>query len=151
MSFTDIIGKTVKMRYDVADIKIHRMIVIDNDIKAGTKRSIYNPMFMDWEKDNGNDYIAIVEITVTSKKDILDNSVLMNSTSQQLAVAGNLNGNAPIKYGVEHKSMYTSSKYFIKGKEQRLWTSSGFNKDYSYRQAKLETKDGSEIYLYTPK
>jgi len=151
MSFTDIIGKSVKMRYEVADIKIHRMIIIDNDIKAGTKRSIYNPMFMDWEKDNGNDYIAIVEMTVTPKKDKLDNSVLMNSTSQQLAVAGNLNGNAPIKYGVEHKSMYTSYKYFIKGKEQRLWTSSGFNKDDSYRQATLETKDGSKIYLYTPK
>ncbi|OAB32545.1 hypothetical protein PMSD_16315 [Paenibacillus macquariensis subsp. defensor] len=149
MSFTDIIGKTVKMRYDVADIKIHRMIVIDSDIKAGTKRSIYNPMFIDWEKDTGNAYLAIVEMTVTPKKDKLDNSVLMNSTSQRLAVAGDLNGNASTKYGVEHKSMYTSSKYFIKGKEQRLWTTSGFNKDYSFDQAKLETKDGSKIYLTT--
>ena len=151
MSFTDIIGKTVKMRYDVADIKIHRMIVIDSDIKAGTKRSIYNPMFIDWEKDTGNAYLAIVEMTVTSKKDKLDNSVLMNSTSQRLAVAGDLNGNASTKYGVEHKSSNTSYNYFTKGKEQRLWTTSGFNKDQRFDQAKLETKDGSEIYLYTPK
>ena len=150
MSFTDIIGKDIKMRYEVADIKVYRMIVLDTE-KNATSKSIYTPMFWDWEHDQIDDYVAIVEMTIKSKKDKLDTAMMRNSTSQFLVRGGNLSGNAPDKYGVERMTDNNSNTYLIKGVEQRLWTVSSFDKEDGTYPVELETKDGSEFCLYLPK
>ena len=149
MSFTDIIGKTVKMRYDVADIKVYRMIVMDRD-KNAISKSIYSPMFYDLERDQTDRYTAMVEMTIKSKKDDLGATMLMNANSEYLAIGYGISGNAPVKYGVEHMTNNNSNSYLIKDVEQRLWTSSSFSKDNSSHDAKLETKDGSNIRLSIP-
>ncbi|OAB38462.1 S-layer homology domain-containing protein [Paenibacillus glacialis] len=149
MSFTDIIGKDVKMRYDVADIKVYRMIVLDIE-KNATSKSIYTSMFLDWERDQDDDYTAMVEMTIKSKKDKLGSDMMMSSNSQSLAIGGAFSGNAPEKYGVERMTHNNVNTYLLKGVEQRLWTTSGFDKENRYSPVELETKDGSEFELTIP-
>lgn len=147
MSFTDIIGKTVKMKYDVADIKVYRMIVLDID-KNATSRSIYTPMFIDWETEDTERYVAIMEMTIKSKKEKLNESIMMGSSSQRLTTVGSFTGDTVTKYGVKHISWDNSLANPVMGIEQRFWTINGFAKyDMGHDKARIETADGTIVYL----
>lgn len=162
-TFKEMIGKDIKMKSAVADVKVHRMIVLDLDVQTKAKHSIYTDMF---SKDTWNWRTGYVILTEQTAKANISPNTLSSTTFQNASLSavvgiGNIDTES-VNYGVTFggfhlekvNGLYKSVPYLSQSKAKKFWgvgqmvskIRSGNTDDIN-----LYAKDGSYMKLVNSK
>ncbi len=162
-TFKEMIGKDIKMKSAVADVKVHRMIVLDLDVQTKARHSIYTDMFATGTVNYRADYTILTEQTMTANMDPkkLTSAVFQNASLSPVVGVGNL-GNENTSYGVTFggfhlqkvNGLYKSVPYMSQSTPKRFWALGrgvGKTKESNLDDIELFAKDGSYMKLVNSK
>lgn len=163
-TFKEMIGKDIKMKTAVADVKVHRMILLDLDSQTKSRHSIYTDMFSKDSYNRRTGYIIMTEMTAKANMDPmkLTSSVFQNASLSPAIGINNL-GYETTDYGVTFGGFHfvrydanngKSMPYMSQSTPKKFWAGGagvGKTRDNNTDDIELYAKDGSYMKLVNSK
>lgn len=158
VTFNDIWGKSLQLNYDIADLKLYHVIVIDL-YKDAKYKSVYTNMFgvedntkMVRVADRTHDlrYVVYTDFALTTKEDAPETMAILNSTTSRVSNISPMPSTYGSKYGYSVLDYKDAFNHYKAGQTVRAWA---YGTGLGKLQGDSDTTtaiDGSEVYIGIP-